>query len=272
MPKNPLSCLPDLQFACRETRNSLRYQWDNATRHAEGAIVIQRTASGSCEFHTPARSWIVSTGCAMIFQHGENSRYGLSAACTLPYVPEYVMIRPAGGTLEMLQALRDAYGPVLRMAEQGEACRLLHRVIDAFAAQQPADRLERAETVYRILLALLREQRQETRHSDPVAYGRHLLETRFQEPRNLKEWCQEIGLSREHFTRAFRERYQTTPATFLRTLRLRHARQLLLSTHLPQEDIAQQSGFLSVQTFHRAYRAHYQTPPGRRDPSAPGNR
>lgn len=72
----------------------------------------------------------------MIFQHGENSRYGLSAACTLPYVPEYVMIRPAGGTLEMLQALRDAYGPVLRMAEQGEACRLLHRVIDAFAAER----------------------------------------------------------------------------------------------------------------------------------------
>jgi len=95
-----------------------------------------------------------------------------------------------------------------------------------------------------------------------MAYGHHLLSNHFRSPRNLKEWCQQIGISREHFSRAFKERYGVSPAAFLRQLRLTHANQLLQSHHLSIHDVAAASGFASPQTFHRAFTQFYGSPPG----------
>jgi len=253
MEKDSLSRLPEIKLAQREHHDSLRYQWDNEIRTRGSGIVIQRCAGGSCFFEAGPRRFQVHPGQVMLFEHGEDSRYGLDADSLLPYIPEFVVLSPGGGAREIFEGLREAYGPVLRMEDHGEACGILQDVIWRGERGQPIDRLEQAETVYRLLLALLREQRSATRESDPVAYGHHLLETRFREARNLKEWCSLIGMSREHFSRVFKERYGVPPAEFLRRLRLRHARFLLQNSRLPFEDISAQSGFASVQTFHRAY-------------------
>lgn len=256
-----LSLLPEILLARREREDSMRYQWDNRKRTRDQGIVIQRCGGGSCFFENPQRRFRVEEGQVMLFRHGENSWYGLEEDSRLPYIPEYLVLAPGGGTLEIFEGLREAYGPVMRMAEGEEACRILHTVIRNAGAGQPGDRLDRAESVYRLLLALLREQRSATRASDPVAYGRHLFETRYREARNVKEWCAQIGMSREHFTRCFHERYGETPSDFLRELRLRHAEGLLRNSRLPLEDVAAQSGFASAQTFHRAYRRRFGTPP-----------
>jgi len=255
--KDSLSRLPELKVAKREIQNSLRYQWDNSVRLRGSGIVIQRCAAGSCFLDVGGLRYVVQPGQVMLFEHGENSQYGVDAGSRLPYIPEYLILSPGGGSREIFEGLKEAYGPVLRMEEEGEACNILWDAIRRGESGEPIDRLEQAEMVYRLLLAMLREQRSATRESDPVAYGHHLLETRFREARNLKEWCGFIGISREHFTRVFTERYGMAPAEYLRQLRLRHARFLLQNSRLPFEEISAQSGFASVQTFHRAYLRAY---------------
>ena len=84
-----------------------------------------------------------------------------------------------------------------------------------------------------------------------------MLETQFRSPRNLKEWADDIGISREHFTREFHKRYEETPATFLRRLRLDHARILLRNPSLTLPDVAKASGFASAHTFYRAYKLYF---------------
>ena len=162
-----------------------------------------------------------------------------------------------------LDRIREEFGPVLRMSEQGEAGRLAARLVEDQRHAVKRDRLYLAEGVFRLFFALYREQIGARRGNDPVAYGRHLLDTQFRSPRNMKEWCAEIGISREHFSREFSTRYGETPAAYLRKLRLRHADELLKTHTLPLADIAAASGFASEQTFHRAYRMFYGIPPGR---------
>lgn len=260
-PENTLPHLPDIRLARRENHNNRSYFWDNHTRNPDNSLVIQRTIRGSCGFVTDQINTEILPEQAMLFRHGENSRYGLSPNSTLPYETEYVVLDPNAGISELFEGLRAHYGPVLRMETGGEAQQILLQLILEFDTGQPADRITHAESIYQLLLSLYREQGRDTRRRDPVAYGRHLLETRYREAKNLKEWCTDIGISREHFSREFTNRYQESPAEFLRRLRLQHARSLLrISTHLPLEDISALSGFASVQTFQRAYKRHYGTP------------
>jgi AraC family transcriptional regulator len=79
----------------------------------------------------------------------------------------------------------------------------------------------------------------------------------------MKEWIQDLPLSREHVTRVFRERYGESPAAFLRRLRLDHARLMAqTSSTMSAEDIAAASGFSGAQTLRRAFRQRFNHPLG----------
>ena len=261
----PLSLLPDLLYAQREHQNSPEYQWDNRTRRAEGGLVLQRTLSGSVGFwpHAQAPHPIdVGPNQAMMFRHGENTRYGLHPASLRPYVFEYMVFTPDGGVGALFDGIRAQFGDVIPMHPQGQAARMMHAFVEALSAQHPPDRIARAEHLYTLLLSLLRELNRETREHDPIAYGKHLLETQFRSPANLKEWCAELNLSREHFTRAFHQRYGQPPAAYLRQLRLQHACSLMQTSNMTLTDIAAASGFAATQTFTRAFKNTYGHPPG----------
>ena len=80
--------------------------------------------------------------------------------------------------------------------------------------------------------------------------------------------ARQCGVTREHFIRAFGERYGETPGVMLRRLRLEHARSMLLATELPVAEVAAASGFASATTFCRAFRAAYAISPARVRPAA----
>jgi AraC-like DNA-binding protein/mannose-6-phosphate isomerase-like protein (cupin superfamily) len=72
---------------------------------------------------------------------------------------------------------------------------------------------------------------------------------------NLNRAAQEAALSRFHFVRFFKQKTGRTFYTFLSSVRLSHARDLLLKTDLPIIDIARESGFASLSTFFRVFKA-----------------
>jgi AraC-like DNA-binding protein len=172
------------------------------------------------------------------------------------------VLTPAVSLLALSAALRGDFGSVVRLPADSEAGEIFEEIYKRFEAHSFRDRFHESELLYRLLIALYREQVCATRTSDPIEFGHHYLRDRFRSPINLKAIAQKCGVSREHFIRAFTGRFGEPPGALLRRLRLEHARAMLAATGLSVEDVALASGFTSSNTFCRAYRRTYRASPG----------
>lgn len=243
-----------------ELRTGPDYVLENARREDAPALVIQRTLAGAGFFELAGRRELVSAGRAMLFTHREPSRYGFPPEATTPYRLRFVAFSPAG-VRPLFDRLRADFGSVVSMPADSEATALFDEVQHRFEHRSFHDRFHEAELLHRLLIALYREQVFGTRTSDPIEFGYHYLRDRFRAPINLKSVAAHCGVSREHFIRAFRARYQESPGALLRRLRLEHARTMLAATTFDIQDVARASGFTSSNTFCRAYRRHFSRTP-----------
>ncbi len=76
----------------------------------------------------------------------------------------------------------------------------------------------------------------------------------FQEPITLEELADLCSMSKSHFIRSFGKYANRTPHEYLLAYRLAHSKQLLLTTDLSIEQIAEECGFNSASHFARAFR------------------
>ncbi len=244
-----------------ETRASAAYFFDNLKRGSPDEAVVQQTLAGECFLQTPAGRRLVPAGRAMLFTHDEPSSYGFPPEASLPYRQRFVSFR-LGALRPWFDRLRGEFGPVLRMAPDGEAAAQLLEIFRLFRARAFRDHLEQSERLHGLLIALYREQVAATQTRDPVEFGHHLLRDHFRSPLNLKELAARCGVSREHFTRAFVRRYGEPPGEMLRRLRLEQAQRMLRATQTPVQEIAVACGFADANTFCRAFRQKFGTSPG----------
>lgn len=252
-----------VRVAADEARSSAHYRFENIGREAPASFVIQRTIAGAAFFADAAGRRLVPVGLAMLFTHAEPTSYGYPPEATEPYRLRFLSFSP-GDLKPLFDRLRRDFGAVVRMPENTEATTLFNEIVRRYQQRQFRDRLEQSELLHRLLLALYRDQVQETRQTDPVEFGHHYLQNHFRSPINLKGVAEKCGVSREHFIRQFTGRYRESPGVVLRRLRLEHARAMLLSTQLSVQDVALASGFTSSNTFCRAYRARFGQSPGER--------
>ena len=250
-----------VHVGAEELQDSLGYRFDNTHREGRHALVIQRTLAGAAYFRDARGTQPVTAGQAMLFSHEEPTGYGYPADATLPYRLRFLAFSGPGAE-GLFARLRADFGSVVRMPDDSEATLLFDEAIERFRRRQFRDRLHESELVYRLLLALYREQVQDTRTSDPIEFGHHYVRNHFRSPVNLKGVAQKCGVSREHFIREFSTRYDESPGVMLRRLRLEHARAMLTTTRLSVQDVALASGFTSSNTFCRAYRTRFGKSPG----------
>jgi len=123
---------------------------------------------------------------------------------------------------------------------------------------------ELALTVARWLVVYLKRPGGQTQFSAPLAAQRADREAL----RDLLAWMREhpaadlripalarrAGMSERNFARVFRAELGTTPAAYVETLRLEHARRDLETTMRPTKRIAKDAGFGTVETLHRVFR------------------
>lgn len=237
------------------------YQWDNARRSDANRMIVQRTISGTAYFEDGDGRRLVPAGWAMLFTHREQSRYGVPAGCSEPYRLRYLSLSPGSSVVGVFQRLRSEFGSAVRMAPDGEACAHFEALFRLMQSGGFVDRYQESELIYRMFVALYREQVHGTRDEDPIEFGSHLLRARFRGAINLKTVARQCGITREHFIRAFSERFGETPGVMLRRLRLEHARTMLLATELSVAEVAAASGFASATSFCRAFRATYTISP-----------
>lgn len=248
-------------IGAEELRTGPDYAFNNRERPGTFALVIQRTVAGTAFFKDSAGRRLVGPGQAMLFTHTEESEYGYPPEATEPYRLRFVAFSPAG-VRELFDRIRTDFGATVRMPEDSEATIIFEELMERFRKHQFRDRLQEAELIYRLLIAIYREQVQGTRMTDPIEFGYHYLGNQFRSPLNLKNVAERCGISREHFIREFTRRYRESPGVMLRRLRLEHARTLLASTELSVQDVALACGFTSSNTFCRAYRTKFKKSPG----------
>ena len=248
--------------AAEEVRPSPSYRFDNSRRSTEhNCLVVQLTLAGQGFIRGPEGEHRVPADHAMLFTHREPTIYGYPPGERASYRLRFVSMSPAPELEAMFIRLRADFGRVVRVTRGSLPASLFAEAYGKARDHAFTDRFEEAELLYRLLLALYREQVQGSRASDPIGFGYHLLRDRFRQPLNLKDITEACAISREHFTRGFHARYGETPSTMLRRLRLEHGRRLLLTTELPVEDVAVASGFASSHSFGRAYRQAHGHPP-----------
>ncbi len=256
-----IDVFPYVRVGAEEVQTSPTYCFENIRREAPASLVIQRTLAGAAWFRNAQGERLVTAGQAMLFTHAEPTAYGYPVGATEAYRLRFISFSVAD-IQPLFDRLRHDFGPVVRMPDNSEATALFDEIIQSYRQRQFRDRLHEAELLHRLLIALYREQVQDTRTTDPIEFGHHYLRNHFRSPVNLKHVAQVCAVSREHFIRQFTRRYAESPGMLLRRLRLEHARALLLSTQLSVQEVALASGFTSSNTFCRAYRGKFAQTPG----------
>ena len=80
---------------------------------------------------------------------------------------------------------------------------------------------------------------------------------------SVKRIADATGISTTALSAMFRNQMKTTPARYIRMQRLAQARDLLQTTNLTMQEITDQCGFGSLETFHRVFRDEYGITPGK---------
>ena len=87
------------------------------------------------------------------------------------------------------------------------------------------------------------------------------LEEHYMEDSPIKKAGELTHYSRRHFERLFSDIYGITPSRYLTDVRIKRARQLLVTTDMPIATIAQQCGFCDASYFTKVFRENTGTAP-----------
>lgn len=94
-----------------------------------------------------------------------------------------------------------------------------------------------------------------------IAKSVSYMESHFLDPLSIGELAKQSHLSPRHFTRIFRDSYETTPGQYIFTLRMQHACSLLKNSKLTISEIAFQSGFNDSNYFTRRFHSFHGVTP-----------
>lgn len=247
---------PLLNAADEEVWEDGSYSWDNSTRPQSDCCVVQQNLAGQVQFKMGGKVIVSGPGQALLFTHRERSSYGSPPGAREPYRVRFVAFLPRGLT-PFFVALRRDFGSVVKMQEEGEAARMIGEILLRARSDDFWDNQHLADLLFRLLLAMHREQVASQQTEDPIAYGYHLLNDSAGGLLSIKEIAAQAGISREYFIREYSRRHGRTPGAALRLLRLERARAMLLATTFPLADVAAACGFGGADAFRRSFRQHF---------------
>lgn len=211
------------------------------------------------------REYVLPPGTMFVLLPPEKAEYFFD-----PQQAHYWTFRWAnmGGMLSrvMWGEFRRRFGPVVHFPEGTPACREWERMLEVAERRSSSGIWEQAEAAHALFTACWLQLdgllEAPGAPDDPVARLRELIRARFSEPVNLKELCAEVGQSREHLSRRFKEAYGQEPGGYMRQLRQRSAMMFLEHSMLPLEEVARRSGYSSAAQLVRSFTRDVGIPPG----------
>jgi AraC-like DNA-binding protein len=99
------------------------------------------------------------------------------------------------------------------------------------------------------------------RHADRLAPVLSFIREHVAEPCTIGELAGVAHLSRSQFHTYFREHMKLSPMQYVKSVRLTEARQLLMTTQKPVQEVARLTGFDCPYHFSREFKRHAGVPP-----------
>ena len=139
---------------------------------------------------------------------------------------------------------------------------LMDAAQDEYAAHEVCYAMPIRANLYLMMTELLRHYGGEKRGDDRMVYHNVMrmkpvldrIESDYAGKMTIPSLAAELCLTPDHFTRIFREGVGVPPVEYINRVRLHHALVLLAETTLPVSDVAERSGFFSMQYFYRIFR------------------
>lgn len=244
-----------------EMVHSPRYQWDCFDRGNVPFVILQFTLKGRGCFSTRGRTHDVPAGSAFVSLVPEQARYFYPPDAREPWAFSWLNFYGAL-SLDLWGRLRERFGPVIQLPLRSAAGMQLVSLAKRVAERKFADRYEASAEAYAFYTNCWREAAQPRREqADPVAAVLQFCRDHFRDPVSVKELAAQSNLSREHFSRVFKESQGVSPAAYLRKQRLLAAAEMLRSTSLPIKEVALRTGFYSARHLMKSFaRVRGETP------------
>ena len=137
---------------------------------------------------------------------------------------------------------------------RSEASRLL--ISDLYRrAERHATATELSELIYRLIVTFF-EERNEEKKLPHLRIAKEFAERNYERDLSVAEIADAVGISESLLYRVFRAEEGTTPIAYLRSVRLRHAKELLIeSGERKIAEIAARVGFSDAAYFSKIFRA-----------------
>ena len=248
-------------FEIGQIISSPRYRWSCQDRGDEPFVTIQWTLSGEGIYENSRGAVPVPVGHAFIAVMPQSASYYYPPAAREAWIVTWINLYGAFAC-ELARKFQAEFGPVVPLSARGATAAALRRLLTLTAQADSLDRARISLQAYAFLLEWWREASLPA-HGPENGIARAIVFCRdhFREPLGVKQIAQEAGMSREHFTRIFRDRMGQSPGVFLRGLRVSEAATLLRETSLPLREISMRSGFYSAQHLIRTFQRLHGTSP-----------
>lgn len=240
----------EIGFIGRQTVNKpLDYQWNNRARTDGQNTILQYNVEGECVIEWDNKVWRSGPGDAFLFRVPEDSRY-YGVPSDQPYRLYFINFH-GDATDQVWDQWRQAFGPVLHLGTESEAVWLIRQMHQLWHNQASGDPLEWSLRGYQLIMAIWRQLEQSRAEGDPVEAAWRRIEEHFRIPFNIKGLAADLGITREHLTRRYRDRHGISPARHLRQRRHQWAEHLARTTSYSKEEISRRSGLGSARNWTR---------------------
>ena len=261
----PMRSLPRLRVAASETQLDASYHLEGRRRPRDNYILFKYTLEGEGAFRDAAGEHRVPAG------HGFLTRVS-DPATAYYYPPEardpwtFVWTAFDGPAADAaVDELVGRYGHVYRLPRESAAVVQLLAFGGLGSTHHEVTPAEGAQVALVLLLELART-RQEERRERPVNVlvrrAQGLVRERLARGLDATRLAAELGVSREHLSRVFREQTGTAPYQYIVRQRLLEACRLLRGARLTNKEIAGRLGYATPAHFARSFKATLGVTPG----------
>jgi AraC-like DNA-binding protein len=268
----------------RQSEYAVRKPWKSPKRRLLDYLLIY-IQEGNCQFWVDDMKYRFQGGDFCLIQPGStNDLEGLTDTIT-PYAHFdifYNADREASfptmaGQIDLtayehlLQPrLNDIYGidvPVRLQPRNPNKFRdLLLQIVELWQYREPLSQLKAQHLTTELIIILLEDHSLTKPPINNSQLSFNWITSYFSfhlsEPITLQDMAARANMSPSRFSALFKKRFGTSPHQYLLDMRIRHARELLETTDLPQEKISAYCGFADIHHFSKAIKKRTGSPPG----------
>ena len=243
-------------YGGHESVESEEYHWDRKKTGAPADFFfLQSTLSGRGQVRFGTREWRVEPGMAFLCTMEDDYEYGFDKKLSDHW--EFIWLGMRGTLGQMLfKSLQKEFGKVIHLNLKSLSISQLLGFMKTAEEQGWQNQKQASTAVYGFLLQLQDDLRRrgtrdmQARMDEALRY----LHDHFAEPLDVSVISPQFGYTREHFTRLFRKRKGISPGQYIQDLRLDKAKELLRTTALSLDAVAESSGLRSANYLCRQFK------------------